>query len=92
MRENPECRETFCPTGVPPSFSAPGPIPPSSTTLRIDGTVSQIHVKQLCDFCVAFTAPNSVQIVWLARALGKDGAANEVKTIINMRFGQSLLI
>lgn len=60
--------------------------------MGIEGTVSQVHVKHLHDFSAALAVPNLVQIVWAARALGKDFVANEVKTIVNTRFGQSLLI
>lgn len=54
----------------------------------MERTVSQVHE----DFFAALAVPNSVQVVWFVRALGKHLVVNEVKTVVNLRFGQSLLI
>lgn len=58
----------------------------------MERTVSQVHERHLEDFFAALAVPNSVKVVWFVRALGKHLVVNEVKTIVNLRFGQSLLI
>lgn len=93
-RENQNAGDSFCPTGLLPPFSALAPTALIlSSTTRKARTHSQVDVKQLHDFSAAFVVPNSVLVVWLARAQGKKKhVANEVKTIVNVGFGDSLLI
>lgn len=57
--------------------------------MGMERTVSQVHERHLEDFFAALAVPNSVQVVWFVRALGKDLVVNEIKTVV---FGQSLLI
>lgn len=71
-RENQNAGDSFCPTGLLPPFSALAPTALIlSSTTRKARTHSQVDVKQLHDFSAAFVVPNSVLVVWLARAQGK---------------------
>lgn len=92
-RENQNAGDSFCPTGLLPPFSALAPTALIlSSTIRMARTLSLVDMKQLHDFSAAFAVPNSVLVIWLARAQGKNRVANEVKTIVNVGFRESLLI